>query len=264
MKNLIENSQKTQPSDDLGDWHTVLMQAKNADLIRTEDQTKLEQLNAQCALGDLSAKILKTEVCKLLAAGSASEKALKAIGALFLTGDVIELRAFPPINGKSESYNGRLEDDFERMKMIDFIRRHIGWSNVYFGVNPRSQQLARTSMPGRDATIAIRRAVFIDLDNKDAPEIDPKWAKTTAALASLAPAMVTHSGNGWHFFFLTEFPEANPSAHTNELRDLMKTIGADNMADPSRIARLPFTPNLPTTAKRKRGASVCLAILGDI
>jgi hypothetical protein len=39
----------------------------------------------------------------------------------------------------------------------------------------------------------------------------------------------------------------------------MARLGADNMADPARITRLPFTPNLPTAAKRKRGAVICLA-----
>jgi len=121
--------------------------------------------------------------------------------------------------------------------------------------------MAGMSIAASASDVVARRAVVLDLDHKDAPSADPNWTRTVEALrAEVTPLLVLDSGNGVHVWLdvdAVQGPEVAASAAS--LGAAMAQIGADNMADPARIIRLPFTPNLPTASKRARGAVVRLA-----
>lgn len=190
--------------------------------------------------------------------GIAGEKALAAIERLFAPDDVIELRAIDPAGGGATSLCGRLSEPSERAALADFVRHHNGKWNLYVGVNPRAASMAGQDRAGSEADVPLRRNVVIDLDLKDAPPNDPQWARTRAELSALNPAMVTNTGNGWHFWFPVADGDADPAGGP-VLAAAMARLGADNMADLPRIARLPGTVNLPTDAKRTRGNVTQLA-----
>jgi hypothetical protein len=135
------------------------------------------------------------------------------------------------------------------------------WQNLYVGINPRRGELAGTAQAASADDVVARRAVVLDLDNKDAPGTDPNWTRTRDALvAEFNPLLVLDSGNGCHVWLdVQDLSGPDLAASAGPLAASMARMGADNMADPARIARLPYTPNLPTAAKRKRGAVIRLA-----
>ena len=104
--------------------------------------------------------------------------------------------------------------------------------------------------------------VVLDFDMKDAQPNDPDWSSTLSLLREKAnPLAVLNSGNGFHVWLpITPVFGADVSAATPALAETMAEIGADNMADPPRIARVPYTVNLPTAAKSARGAVVKVVV----
>ena len=207
------------------------------------------------AMGLLDAAATNT----ILASGVAAQKALDSIAAAFAPGDVIELRALDPAGGGGLSFSGTLDDPAERAALEDFIRDHSGHRNLYFGINPRRADLSGTAKAASASDVASRRIVVLDFDKKDAPDTDPNWSRTVAELSANA-LLFLDSGNGFHVWLeVASLSEPELPASVAPLAAAMARLGADNMADPARITRLPFTPNLPTAAKRKRGAVICLA-----
>ena len=122
--------------------------------------------------------------------------------------------------------------------------------------------MAGTARSASAADVPVRRNAVLDFDRKDAPPMDPDWTRTVDALrAELEPALVLDSGNGFHVWLSVEpVSGADLDASSAPLAAAMARIGSDNMADPPRIVRLPFTINLPNAKKRARGAIVGLAI----
>ncbi|TYB82304.1 AAA family ATPase [Maritimibacter fusiformis] len=256
-------------------YHTnsaVLAQPDNADneflnLVEAAAEAGLIALDlansvqARTAVGYLSGDALQVEVCAALASGTAPDKALDAIAPLFEPDDVIELRALDPAGGGATAYCGRLDVPGERQALADFIRSHIGQRNLYFGANPRRADLAGGCRAGKTEDVVARRAVVLDFDRHSAPETDPDWSLTLDRLRDLDPRLIVASGNGFHVWLAVEpVTDEALSASVASLAAAMARIGADNMADLPRIARLPWTVNLPTPIKRKRGAIAALAL----
>ncbi|MGM9403640.1 AAA family ATPase [Aliiroseovarius sp. KMU-71] len=197
-----------------------------------------------------------------LAQGDAAQRGLDFLAALFRPTDVIELRALDPMGGGGLSICGRLGDAAERGKLADFINTHNGHRNIYFGINPRRSDMAGTAKSGKAADVVARQVMFLDFDNKDAPDVDVKWADTLTQLRQMGPLATVHSGNGWHVYLPFERLEGaeDVSKGTGALKDAMDVLGADNVADAPRIARMPFTVNLPGRSKLKRGYVAQLAL----
>lgn len=238
----------------------VLEAAKTRNL--AERQT-IEELEFSFAVGRLDETGLWREVTELVAGSTAPELALDTISLLFKPGDVIEIRCLDPHKKQpTESYCGRLDVPAERARMIAMIREaQRSCRNVYFGINPRRAELSGTSQPGSALDVVARRTVVLDLDLKDAPDVDPDWVRTRRALRALDPVLELNSGNGFHIWFrIEDVGEANLAATARPLAAAMARLGADNMADLPRISRLPFTLNFPSEVKQKRGAGVCLAV----
>lgn len=225
-----------------------------------EDHGLIIPLEAEL-LGWRPAPDIQAAVRERLRSGPAAVHALEAIAPCFASDDVIELRALDPQRPGSLSLCGRLGDPAERLALEDFIRDHIGVRNLYVGVNPRRADMAGASAAASGADIPQRRFVVLDFDNKDGPEADPDWARTIQAVQeSLDPALVLNSGNGVHVWLPVEPIEGPDAASTSTVKDAMLRIGSDDMSDLPRIVRLPWTPNLPTTSKRARGAVPRLAV----
>lgn len=233
---------------------SMLEDAANNGLIATAEVTNATTIYAMDLLD-------ADRVNAMLAAGPAAKMALDAIGPAFAPGDVIELRALDPAGG-ALSLSGKLDDPAQRAALEDFVRTHIARRNLYVGINPRRADLAGTPRAASGADVVARRVLVLDLDNKDAPMTDPDWSRTVDALRSEAdPFLVVKSGNGVHVWVEIEpmSGAADVAASAGPLAAAMAQVGADNMADAARIIRLPFTPNLPNEAKRKRGSVVRLA-----
>jgi hypothetical protein len=72
--------------------------------------------------------------------------------------------------------------------------------------------------------------------------------------------LVVDSGIGFHAYLAVEELTGDELKDSQRpLGDVMKRLGSDNVADLPRIARLPWTVNLPGASKRKRGAVPVLA-----
>ncbi|PTM97307.1 hypothetical protein [Mycoplana dimorpha] len=204
---------------------------------------------------------LRDKLNALLADGPAPSMALDAISIAFKPGDVIELRALDPAGGRGVSLSGALDNPTQRAALEAFIREHNGKRNLYAGINPRRADLAGSSRPGKAADVVARRAVVIDLDRKDAPPTDTDWTRTVSALSvGLDPMLIVDSGNGYHVWLpIQDLSAADVLSSAGPLGASMSRLGADNMADPARIARLPFTVNVPNATKRERGAVLRMA-----
>jgi hypothetical protein len=221
-----------------------------------------QRLQVEYALGDLTPTSASDALRNALASGNSADKALDAIARAFDPADVIELRACDPAVGGCLSCCGRPGDPEERATLVDFIRRQNGHRNLYFGINPRRVDMAGTTQSASAADVVARRMVVLDFDMKDAQPNDPDWSSTLSLLREKAnPLAVLNSGNGFHVWLpITPVFGAEVSAATPALAETMAEIGADNMADPPRIARVPYTVNLPTAAKSARGAVVKVVV----
>ncbi|WP_306130968.1 AAA family ATPase [Roseovarius sp. MMSF_3350] len=239
-------------------WLTVLSDAKHAGLVAPDTA---ESINVRAAIGILSGTALADGIIKAISDGSAARMALDAIAPAFAPGDVIELRTLCPVGGAPESLCGRLDDCAERKALEEFVRQNNGCRNLYVGLNPRRADMAGTTQSGKALDVVARRAMVLDMDYKDAPDVDADWSRTVDALGTEAdPAMVLNTGNGVQVWLPIEpQADADMDANTVQMRDAMQRIGSDNMSDAPRIVRLPFTVNLPTPSKRKRGCVPVLA-----
>ncbi|MCR9152356.1 MAG: hypothetical protein NXH83_19520 [Rhodobacteraceae bacterium] len=243
----------------VNEWLDVLQNAALRDLI---DPAGAAQIERNFAIGLLTPDGLKDAVLDALRAGPAAGLALDAIARGFAPDDVIELRALDPAGGGGLSHCERLDDPTGRAALEAFIRNHLGVRNLYVGCNPRRPEMAGTTQSASASDVPVRRNVVLDFDLKDAPPADPDWTRTVGVLrAELDPLLVLDSGNGFHVWLAIEpVSGADVAASTASIAAAMTRLGADNIADPPRIVRLPFTLNLPNAKKRERGATVRLAL----
>lgn len=240
------------------EWAQLVKAAAREGLI-TEDAVALPD---KIAIEAVAPDTARKEALRLLPLRDMAARALDALGAVHSPADVIEVRALLPGGGCAESYCGRLDVKDEHAAMLAFVADRIGRMNLYFGVNPRREGLAGAYRPASASDVVSRRGMVLDLDFKDAPASDPEWAATVKELRDLAPALIIATGNGYHVHlpFKAQSIEADDSTSVEAMRQAMAAMGADDMSDAPRIARLPFTVNLPTPSKIKRGGGLRLAL----
>ena len=219
------------------------------------------RIKASLAVGQTQPDALPDAVNQALAGGNAAERAVGFLEGLFNPSDVIEAQAICPAGGGAVSYCGRLGDLAQRNALGDFINTHNARRNIYFGVNPRRDDMAGTTQAASNADVTVRQVVALDMDLKDAPAVDPDWSRTREALQALAPAAVVDTGNGFHGHFRIDPVEGADaaSAATAQIKEVMARLGSDDVSDLRRVVRLPWTVNLPTASKRKRGCMPVLA-----
>lgn len=220
------------------------------------------EVRLAAGLGLITGKDMPDRLNRALASGDATDKALAVLDGLFRPQDVVELRALSPDGAAPLVLMGRLGVQTERAALRDFIAATNGRRNLYFGVNPRDPKLAGATHAASSADVVARRLIVLDLDFKDAPANDPDWSRTQAELAAMDPRLVVDSGNGVHVYLevVGETTRQDVAATVGPLAGAMALVGGDNMADPPRIIRLPYTVNLPTATKRARGNVPRLAL----
>ena len=233
LDEVITSPSADQPASVDNAWLSVLSNAKDAGLVASDTA---DRISAHAAMGLLSGTALADAIHDALKDGPAAGKALDTIAGEFAPGDVIELRALDPAGGPVESQCGRLDDSTERQALEAFIRENNGRRNLYLGVNPRRADMAGTMRPAKAEDVVARRAVVLDMDLKDAPDVDADWSRTLDALADRAdPALVLNTGNGVQVWLPIE-PLTGAdvdAASTAAMRDAMEAIGSDDMSEPA-------------------------------
>ena len=144
-------------------------------------------------------------------------------------------------------------------------KRQAEGHNLYFNLNP----WALRDKKARDADVP--RVVGLGFDLDPTGSLDTEFQPNAlGALADLEPTFIMSSGRGvWGFIRLTE-PTVDLELARAVGVALQKRLNAqpgrcykaDNVADPSRIVRLPGSVNFPDARKReKNGATPTLARL---
>lgn len=190
--------------------------------------------------------------------GRLEQKQLDLVEQLHGSGVSVEFRALDPKSRSAQSYTWRTGTD--RTAIAGWLLARDGRSNIYVGINPRDDALTGTTTPGREQHVASRRFVVFDHDHHGAPGNDPTWERVAAKLRGLDPVMQVSSGNGVHTWFEIE-PQtpAEATEATAALNAILRDAGSDPVADLPRIIRLPWSINVPSEAKRARGARLALA-----
>lgn len=236
----------------------VLASAQARGLIPPGDKTQTT-LQARHAVANLTYEEAMTAAHDVLAVNAAG-KAMDAIKALNQPGDIVELCAIGT-DRSVVALCGDLFDPEQGRELRDFARSHFGHNNIYVGICPRKPDMAGQHRRATDADVQLRRLVVLDLDFKDAPDVDRDWSRTLDALRTLGPVLVVHSGNGWQIWFeLEEQTGAALAAATAPISEALALMGSDAVHEPSRLARLPYTLNVPSERKRLRGAVLRLAL----
>lgn len=224
------------------------------------ERARADSIKHRFARGLLPLAALQAEIAKCLAESSAPARAIEAIKAAFAPGDVIEVRAIYT-DGRVQAICVCPDKPVDLQKALNFIGQFIGYANLYVGCNPRCNELAGTGRAGGANDVAARRVIVLDLDDHAAPDVDPGWRRTVKMLHSLDPLMIVNTGNGTQVWLQIETVTGDKlEASTAMIRAAMSRLGADNTSDLPRVMRLPFTLNLPTETKLKRGAVPRLAL----
>ncbi|AGI65953.1 hypothetical protein OAN307_c01860 [Octadecabacter antarcticus 307] len=260
---LTQQAKQAATSDYSDEWHTVLIKAHASGLV---DDPTFQQLAGKYAVELIHSHDFITKVREALANGPAPEMGLDALAEFYLPTDVVELRVIDPAGCGAVSYCGVIGDPVQRTKMVAFIRKYYGLRNIYIGINIRRADMADTNLTASAGDVIARRAMVFDFDSKDAPVDDPTWSNALADLVyEDLSNFVMDSGNGFHVW--TKWDQWPGACTPENLADsvpaaanMERVMRADSMSDLPRIARLPFTLNLPTATKRKRGATIKMAV----
>ncbi|WP_170343489.1 hypothetical protein [Ruegeria arenilitoris] len=238
----------------------VLALAKEKYILDCNNNTA-EGLAAHFAFGSLTFDDALTATRDALTECGIAQRALDAVASLFTSGDVIELCAIGT-DGSVVAFCEKLDGAAGQAALHDFIKAQFGLRNLYLGVCSRKEHMAGQHRRAKAQDVACRRHLVADLDMKDAPDVDPDWTLTIAALDALTPSLVVHSGNGFQVWFRVQEQRdgALQSSSAGPLAEALAALGSDPVADPARIVRLPYTLNIPTERKRQRGAKLCLAL----
>lgn len=193
----------------------------------------------------------------------AARRTLEWTSTRFSPDHVVEFSAIRP-NGGRISVFGRLGVPEEAERLEQFVAGHWARSNLYYGVNPRSDSLLTSTSAAPGSQVASTHTVFFDHDDGPADAAGRlEWERRIVALhgADRIDAAV-RSGNGLHIY-IDVVEERDPQA-LNQRQGLLKNwiglVGADPSAsDLARILRLPYTINIPNQSKLKKGRRLGLA-----
>lgn len=223
----------------------------------------LDTLSARQAIGLLTYEDALVAIRTVMISGGAVEQAMDAIKHLFRPGDVVELCALHP-QGGAVAVQGDPHDAVQAAEMATFVRNQLGHANLYLGICPRKPQMSGKRRRANNTDVLCRRHIVLDLDDKDAPDMDEGWMRTVEVLHSLRPALAVRTGNGWQFWFIIN-EQAGEALHDSApvLNEAQAVVGADNTGDAARLMRLPFTLNIPNGRKRRNGAVVRHAAVVD-
>lgn len=213
-----------------------------------------------------TADILNATRAAALDAGIGA-KALRFLDDLFEPDDVIEITAMRAGGHAADpntrvSVYGRLGNQQERARLSAFIERHWLLRNLYWGVCPRSTALLGSFRAARADQIASRHLVPFDHDMPGNVEDRKGWEQDVLAVhAGMPVGAAVRSGGGLQVFVLIEkvIGHEAVSAGTGQLNAINARHSSDRVGDGPRVMRLPFTVNIPTPNKIKRGRTLALS-----
>lgn len=191
---------------------------------------------------------------------SLAERAIEWLKSNFLPGDIIELRAISPHGKGSRSLCENLYEPVGAERAVGFIRREIGHRNLYFGIQPRLPQHAGATKSCSAEDVHVHRHALLDLDQSADGSVNLSAARER--LEACGPAAIVNTGGGIQALF--RLPETSDNSEMVRRQQDLDTqsarIGADSVNDPPRIARLPWTVNIPGKSKRARGRDLTFAV----
>lgn len=153
-------------------------------------------------------------------------------------------------------------------ELLTFLKKYNGSRNLYFGVNPPVKPQDKKA--GRE-NIRCMAMLHVDLDPRAGEDLDAERARILALLTTelpagvLPPSIILFSGGGYQAFWKLAEPlpldgdvsKADAAARYNMQLEVL--LGGDATHDVSRIMRVPYTLNLPSEKKKKKGRSVVMA-----
>lgn len=194
-----------------------------------------------------------------LAGQEMTAAALDWLSLVFNTGDVVEISAIGA-NGGIHSICESLHAQPGCDRLAQFIHNRVGRSNLYFGVQPRSEAMNGQQRRAKAVDIGSYRHALIDIDQSTDRTLD--LDAVSGLLLELEPLTVWKTGGGVQALFRIEprHDALEMKSYQNRLDAVSRDISADAVADPPRLGRLPYTINIPSATKRtKKGRDIALA-----
>jgi len=152
-------------------------------------------------------------------------------------------------------------------RIYKLIEKNQGKSNIYFSVNPIKYELSKKAAK---KDIKSLRYLHVDVDPRPRHDFESerKLIKSRIDKFTLKPSLIIDSGGGYQAFWKLKEPIPIESPeHATELEAYNKQLeilfDADHCFNVDRIMRVPFTVNLPTKSKIKKGRGKYLSSVVD-
>lgn len=165
------------------------------------------------------------------------------VDALFEPSDLIEIRAIrsacaPDSNASPVTLRRWLARDELRDAYRELATHNQSGSNIYFGVNPRSEH------GGTKNDIKSCAALWADLDECTVADARSHWQRI-----GMEPSFVIDSGHGVHLYWKLRAPiDLQNTDKRSEIEGLLKNLYAelesDSTQDVTRLLRLPGFQNV--------------------
>lgn len=168
----------------------------------------------------------------------------------------INLVAIHPVTGKTVGITRPVMDT----AIYQFIEKYNGTSNLYFMVNTPFCNAPDKKL--KKEHVEFINAVWLDADPAKGKPFDQERERLFTFADQLkedenAPTYIVDSGGGIQAFWLLKIPV--PATPENIIlyeaysRGLAEKHGTDNVQNVDRVMRIPYTWNIPTPKKTKRG-----------
>ena len=173
----------------------------------------------------------------------------------------VHLDAFNPTGKGTGAISAPVSD---LSSLAPFIDEWNGKWNLYWSVNLLRTQLNKKAT--KDDILEMNH-MHADLDptKDESPEVAQPRLKAALDAFQLPPNIIINSGAGFGAFWRVDNPPRIRSSDMDELEALNKrlalALGGDDCWNIDRVMRLPFTTNLPTATKLKKGRGTYEATL---
>ena len=233
------------------------------------DAGRLDQIEASGTLdGDDEHRLVAYAALVKAAAPTMADRLLDEAARLH-GADRFELAALSPVRDGRPATGGRLPQDRDRLRA--WIIPRIGYENAYLGAQKRSDRWSGTAAANGEE-IADYQHLVLDFDRPpgvSAEAWEPVRDELAATMRALEPKAINFSGGGTQAWFGLE-PTTDRAEMDRRHRLFRATMAAldvalggkakvDDVSDPPRIMRAPWSINVPNKAKLDKGREIALA-----
>lgn len=192
---------------------------------------------------------------KMITPEALADQAIEYLVRHFREGDAIH---FAAIDGKGRRSRTYLRSDTAKMRQL--LLGRFNRANLYYCPNPVDPKLLGTDKAACDEHVVERRWMFCDHDVPKGCSNPIEWQQEVLArLAEFHPTKAIDSGScGVHAYYEI-IPDELGGLTTARINNVCEALGSDKVGNPSHLARLPFTVNLPHAEKVAEGRCVGLA-----